>query len=182
MSSTVAIIDSQTSGISGDMLLSSLVHAGANKQKILNGIFACQNFLNGCKINRADFVRTTTSGLSATQFQFEYVDSLSQRRGIEMYRSLGLCCDSMNMQQRAKTFVLESLKTIIRSESLVHGQEFSTVRLHETSSIDTFADLVGSAIALDDLGLFDSRIFSTKVSVGGGYLKFSHGTTSNPSN
>jgi pyridinium-3,5-bisthiocarboxylic acid mononucleotide nickel chelatase len=35
---------------------------------------------------------------------------------------------------------------------------------------------------LQDLGLFDSRIFSTTVSVGGGYLKFSHGTISNPSN
>jgi uncharacterized protein (TIGR00299 family) protein len=54
--------------------------------------------------------------------------------------------------------------------------------LHETSSIDTFADLIGSAVALQDLGLFDSRIFSTTVSVGGGYLKFSHGTISNPSN
>ena len=54
--------------------------------------------------------------------------------------------------------------------------------MHETSSIDTFADLIGSAVALQDLGLFDSRIFSTTVSVGGGYLKFSHGTISNPSN
>jgi pyridinium-3,5-bisthiocarboxylic acid mononucleotide nickel chelatase len=182
MSSRIAIIDSQMSGISGDMLLSSLVHAGANKQKVLNAILTCQNFLKGSKIKHADFVRTTSSGFSATQFQFKYTDSVSRRRGIEMYRSLGLCCDSLDMQQRAKTFVLESLKTIIKSESIIHGEEVGAIHLHETSSIDTFADLIGSAVALEDLGLFDSRIFSTRVCVGGGYLKFSHGTISNPGN
>jgi pyridinium-3,5-bisthiocarboxylic acid mononucleotide nickel chelatase len=182
MSTRIAIIDSQTSGISGDMLLSSLVHAGANKHKVLKAIVACQDFLKGSKIKHADFVKTTSNGFSATQFQFEYTDSVSRRRGIEMYRSLGLCCDSLDMHQRAKTFVLESLKTIISSESIIHGEEVSTIHLHETSSIDTFADIIGSAIALQELGLFDSKIFSTRVSVGGGHLKFSHGTISNPSN
>src|ERR671932_131691 len=177
----IAIIDSQLSGISGDMLLSSLVHAGADKHKVLNAIHACQNYLKGSKIKHADFIRTTRSGLCATEFQFKYSDSVSQRRGIEMYRSLALCCDSLDLQQRAKSFILESFKTIIKSESIIHGEEFGSVHLHETSSIDTFADLIGSAIALEDLGLFDSRIYSTAVGVGGGYFKFSHGITSNPS-
>ena len=177
----IAIIDSQVSGISGDMLLSSLVDAGADKQKVLNAILACQNYLKGSKIKHVDFIRTTQNGFSATQFQLKYNDSVSQRRGMEMYRSLGLCCDSLKMQQRAKTFVLESFKTILKSESIIHGEKINTIHLHETSSIDTFADLIGSAIALDDLGLFDSRIYSTGVGVGGGYFKFSHGITSNPS-
>ena len=177
----ITIIDSQVSGISGDMLLSSLVDAGADKQKVLNAILVCQNYLKGSKIKYADFTRTTHNGFSAMQFQFKYNDSVSQRRGIEMYRSLGLCCDSLKMQQRAKTFVLESFKTILKSESIVHGEHVNTIHLHETSSIDTFADLIGCAIALEDLGLFDSRIYSTAVGVGGGYFKFSHGMTSNPS-
>ena len=183
MLTRIAIIDTQTSGISGDMLLSSLIDAGANKQKVLTAILACQKFVKGSKIKHADFIRTTSNGFSATQFQFEYADPVSQRRGIEMYRSLGLCCDFLKMEQRAKTFVLESLKTIIKSESVIHGEEVSAIHLHETSSIDTFADLIGCGVALEDLGLFASRIFSTRVSVGGGNLKFSHGTiTPNPSN
>ena len=183
MSTTrIAIIDSQLSGISGDMLLSSLVHAGADKQKVLNAILACQNYLKGSKIKHADFIRTARSGFSATEFEFKYIDSVSQRRGIEMYRSLVLCCDSLDLQQRAKTLILESFKTIIRSESIIHGEEIGSVNLHETSSIDTFADLIGSAVALQDLGLFNSRVYSTGVGVGGGYLKFSHGIIANPSN
>jgi len=182
MSTTkIAIIDPQLSGISGDMLLSSLVHAGADKEKVLNAVHVCQKYLKGSKIKHADFVRTTRSGFSATEFQFKYIDSVSQRRGIEMYRSLALCCDSLDLQQRAKSFILESFKTIIKSESIIHGEEISSVHLHETSSIDTFADLIGSAVALEDLGLFDSRIYSTGVGIGGGYLKFSHGMIANPS-
>jgi pyridinium-3,5-bisthiocarboxylic acid mononucleotide nickel chelatase len=182
MSTTrIAIIDSQLSGISGDMLLSSLIHAGADKEKVLNAVYACQNYLKGSKIKHADFVRTTHGGFSATEFQFKYLDSVSQRRGIEMYRSLALCCDSLDLQQRAKTFILESFKTIIKSESIIHGKDIGSVHLHEASSIDTFADLIGSAVALQDLGLFESRIYSTSVGVGGGYLKFSHGMIANPS-
>ncbi|HYZ51267.1 MAG TPA: LarC family nickel insertion protein, partial [Nitrososphaeraceae archaeon] len=41
--------------------------------------------------------------------------------------------------------------------------------------------LIGSAVALQDLGLFETRIYSTGVGVGGGYLKFSHGMIANPS-
>ena len=43
----IAIIDCQISGISGDMLLSALVHAGAQEKKILQAVFACQDFLIG---------------------------------------------------------------------------------------------------------------------------------------
>jgi uncharacterized protein (TIGR00299 family) protein len=182
MSTTrIAVIDSQLSGISGDMLLSSLVHAGADKERVLDAVLTCQKYLKGSKIKHADFVRTIRSGLCATEFQFKYSDSVSQRRGIEMYRSLALCCDSLDLQQRAKTFILDSFKTIIKSESIVHGEDIGSVHLHETSSIDTFADLIGSAVALQDLGLFETRIYSTGVGVGGGYLKFSHGMIANPS-
>src|SRR6185503_2669146 len=98
----------------------------------------------------------------------------------EMYRSLGRCCDSLGLEQRARTFAMESLKTIIAAEATIHGEDFENVHLHEASSIDTLADLVGCAMALQNLKLFDVKIFSTKVAVGGGVLKFSHGILPNP--
>jgi uncharacterized protein (TIGR00299 family) protein len=81
---------------------------------------------------------------------------------------------------RAKTFALDSLNMIISAEATIHGQNFDSVHLHEASSIDTFADLIGCATALQDLQLFDAKIYSTKVAVGGGVLRFSHGTIPNP--
>lgn len=176
----IAVIDSQVAGIAGDMLMSGLVDSGANKTKVIDAIFACQNFLEGSKLTKVDFVRVMAHGFAATQLQMKYTDGMHERKGAEMHRALARCCDSLGLEQKAKTFALESLKTIISAEARIHGEDFDSVHLHETSSIDTLADLAGCATALQDLGLFDGRIYSTKVAVGGGLLKFSHGTIPNP--
>ena len=176
----IAVIDSQVAGIAGDMLMASLVDAGASKTKVIDAIFACQDFLKGSRIAKADFAKLVSHGFTATQLQMKYTDSVHERRGREMYRSLSRCCDSLGLGQKAKTFALESLKTIISAEAVIHGESFDSVHLHEASSIDTLADLVGCATALQDLKLFDGRIFSTRVAVGGGMLKFSHGAVPNP--
>jgi uncharacterized protein (TIGR00299 family) protein len=178
----IAIIDSQVSGISGDMLLSSLVDVGADKRKILNAIWDCQNFLDGTRLLDANFLRTFSHGFRTTIFRLKYKDNTCQRKGMEMYRSLASCCNSLDLEQRAKTFALESLKTLVMAEAIIHGEDFSSVHLHESSTIDTFADLVGCATALQDLKLLQSKILSTKIAIGGGVVKFSHGIISNPTN
>lgn len=176
----IAVIDSQVAGIAGDMLMSSLVDAGASKDKVIDAIFACQNFLKGSKITKASFEKAISHGFSAMRLKLACKDSVHERKGAEMYRALAACCDSLGLEQRAKVFALESLKTIISAEAKIHGEDFDSVHLHEASSIDTLADLAGCATALQDLKLFDAKIFSTKVAVGGGVLRFSHGTVPNP--
>src|SRR5215210_8117086 len=178
----IAIIDSQVAGIAGDMLMSSLVDAGADKTKVLEAIFACQNFVKDSSITNAHFAKVISHGFAATQLQMKFKDRVLKRKGTEMYPALARCCDSVGLEHRAKTFALDSLKMIISAEATIHGQHFDSVHLHEASSIDTFADLVGCATALQDLQLFDARMYSTKVAVGGGLLRFSHGTVSNPAN
>ena len=46
----VLVIDPQIAGISGDMLLCSLVDLGANKNKIFDGIKQAEKFLAGSSI------------------------------------------------------------------------------------------------------------------------------------
>jgi uncharacterized protein (TIGR00299 family) protein len=176
----VAIIDCQVAGIAGDMLMSSLVDAGANKSKVLEAIFACPNFLKDSTITDAYFAKVVSHSFAATQLQMKSKDGVFTRKGTEMYSALARCCDHVGLEHRAKTFALDSLKMIISAEATIHGQNFDNVHLHEASSIDTFADLVGCATALQDLQLFDAKIYSTKVAVGGGLLSFSHGISSNP--
>src|ERR671912_668341 len=144
--SRVAIIDSQVAGIAGDMLVSSLVDAGANKTKVIDAIFACQNFVKDSRIINAHFTKVISHSFAATQLQMKYKDGVLKRKGTELYSALARCCDSVGLEHRAKTF----------------------------------ADLVGCATALQDLQLFDAKMYSTKVAVGGGLLKFSHGIMSNP--
>jgi uncharacterized protein (TIGR00299 family) protein len=100
-----------------------------------------------------------------------------------MYRIIANCCHNITLSEKAKRFAIESIKTMISVESLIHNKEVKDLHLHESSSIDTGADLIGCATALDDLDLLnDSTFYTTKVAVGGGLNKFSHGLVANPTN
>jgi uncharacterized protein (TIGR00299 family) protein len=178
----IVIIDSQIAGISGDMLLSSLIDVGANKKKVIDSIYACQNYFKGSKIRNADFVKTSSFGISCTKLLFDYTDSANSRTGSEVYRAIAACSDSLNLSNVAKSFVLNSLKRVIQAESKIHGSSYASVRLHEVSTIDTAADLIGTAVALDNLDLFSKKIYATDVAVGNGLLEFSHGVVPNPGN
>jgi uncharacterized protein (TIGR00299 family) protein len=176
----VAVIDCQVAGIAGDMLMAALVDAGANAGKITDAIFACQDALKGSKVTKANFTKITSHGFAATQLQIQYKDSVKERKGSEMLKALTKASESAGLEQRPRDFALDSLKSIISAEAHIHRETEQNVHLHESSSIDTIADIVGTAAALQDLKLFDSRIFSTSVAVGAGLLKFSHGTVPNP--
>ena len=178
----IVIIDSQIAGISGDMLLSSLIDAGANKKKVIDSIYACQEYFKGAKIRKVDFKKTTSHGISCIKFLFDYVDSTHSRPGSEVYKAISSCSDSLNLSNVAKSFVLNSLKSIILAESKIHGSSYSRVHLHEVSSIDTAADLIGTAVALDNLKILSKKFYSTDVAVGNGLLAFSHGVVPNPAN
>jgi len=52
----VFVIDAQVAGVSGDMLLSSLVNIGANKSKIIDGIRSAESLCKDVKIKKIDFV------------------------------------------------------------------------------------------------------------------------------
>jgi uncharacterized protein (TIGR00299 family) protein len=180
--SKIVIIDSQVAGISGDMLLSSLVDIGANKKKVVGSIYTCQDYFEGSKIRKVDFIKTTSYGISCTKLLFEYKDSTRSRLSSVVYRSIASCCDYLNLSNVARSFVLNSIKTIIAAESKIHGTKHDDVRLHEVSTVDTAADLIGTAVALDDLGLLSQKFYATDVAIGNGMLQFSHGIVPNPGN
>ncbi|HVD07099.1 MAG TPA: nickel pincer cofactor biosynthesis protein LarC, partial [Nitrososphaeraceae archaeon] len=180
--SKIVIIDSQVAGISGDMLLSSLVDIGANKKKVVDSIYSCQDYFEGSKIRKVDFIKTTSYGISCTKLLFEYKDSTRSRLSSVVYRSIASCCDYLNLSNVARSFVLNSIKTIISAESKIHGIKHDDVRLHEVSTVDTAADLIGTAVALDNLGLLSQKFYATNVAIGNGMLQFSHGIVPNPGN
>ena len=179
----VVVIDPQVAGISGDMFLSALVDCGASKNKIINNIKMIEKQFSNTRIKKIEFINSESNGIRATRLFFEVEEKTLERNASEMLRILSNCCDVTNLSKMAKKFVMETMKTIIRVESRIHNKEVKDLHLHESSSIDTAADLIGSATALDDLNLFyDTTFYSTKVAVGGGTTQFSHGTIPNPTN
>ncbi|MDQ3084549.1 MAG: nickel pincer cofactor biosynthesis protein LarC [Thermoproteota archaeon] len=177
------VIDPQVAGISGDMFLSALVDCGADKNKIINNIKTIEKLFSDTIIKKIEFINSESNGIRATKFLFDIEEKLLERNASEMLRILANCCDVTNLSELAKKFVMETMKIIIRVESRIHDKEVKDLHLHESSSIDTAADIIGSATALDDLDLlYDTTFYSTKVAVGGGTTQFSHGTIPNPTN
>jgi len=176
----VLVIDSQIAGISGDMLLSSLVDIGASKQKIIGGVKASQNFLPGSKIKKIDFKKANKKGVRATLLALNLEESRHERKGTEIKSCIKKTAKKIGLSRRAEEFAVGSISTLIKAESTIHGVPEDSVHFHEASSIDTVIDIVGCAIALDDLKLFDHQIIATPVAVGSGTVTFSHGTVSNP--
>jgi len=176
----VLFIDCQVAGISGDMILSSLVDLGADKSKIIDGIKESANLLQGSTIKKVDFIKVQKKGKSATQLVLEIDEDTHQRKGNEIKNCIQSSCEKLGLSDSAKEFAENSINTLINAESNVHGEPESSVHFHEASSIDTVVDIVGTAIALDDLNLFDEEITCSHVAIGGGTVSFSHGVTSNP--
>ena len=176
----VLFIDCQIAGISGDMILSSLVDIGANKSKIIDGVKDSANFLQGSTIKKLDFVKVQKKGKSATQLVLEIDEDTHERKGTEIKNCILSSCEKLGLSNPAKEFAENSINTLINAESNVHGEPESSVHFHEASSIDTVVDIIGTAIALDDLNLFEEEISCSHVAIGGGTVSFSHGVTSNP--
>jgi len=176
----VFVIDAQVAGISGDMLLCSLVNIGANKSMIIDGIRSAESLCKDVKVKKIDFVEVKKNSLQATELLLEIDDDVHERKGIEIKEIIAKSAEQLKISESAKTFAVKSIETLIRAESKIHGEPEDSVHFHEAASFDTVVDLLGTAIALDDLGCFDDDIVVTPVAIGGGTVTFSHGTSSNP--
>ena len=176
----VIVIDPQIAGISGDMLLASLVNLGADKNKIIEGIIKSQKFLSGSIIKKIDFQKIQKHGIASTELILEIDENVSERKGIEIKKAILDSVNELSLPVKAKIFAESCINTLISSESKIHGISEDSVHFHEASSIDTLVDIVGITIALDDLELFEEKIVCLPVSVGNGTVSFSHGTMSNP--
>ncbi|MCH2404650.1 MAG: nickel pincer cofactor biosynthesis protein LarC [Nitrosopumilus sp.] len=176
----VLVIDPQIAGISGDMLLCSLVDLGANKNKIINGVKQSEKFFSNSSIKKIDFQKIQKHGIQAIQLILEVEEDVAERKGSEIKKAITDSVQDIGLSEKAKIFSESCIDTLISSESKIHGIPEDSVHLHEVSSIDTFVDIVGITIALEDLELFDEKILCLPISVGGGNVTFSHGTMSNP--
>lgn len=176
----VIVIDPQIAGISGDMLLCSLVDLGSDKNKIIDGIKISEKFLPDSIIKKINFEKIQKHGIESLQLILEIDEEIHERKGSEIKTAIINSTKELHLSDKASLFAKSCIDTLISSESKIHGIPKESVHFHEASSIDTLVDIVGITIALEDLGLFEEKIVCLPISVGGGSVTFSHGTMSNP--
>jgi uncharacterized protein (TIGR00299 family) protein len=173
----IAIIDCQTAGISGDMLIGALIDLGANAKNFLKAIEIVKKTLK-CK-NIQVKIKDVDKGIRAKRFEVKLKDE-KEFSGEEILKLTKDCLKKLKLSEKARNFALASVSTLVKAEAKIHKESLRKTHLHEISSPDTVIDVIGVAVLAEDLGIFDMKVFSTPVAVGGGLFKFSHGITSSP--
>ena len=157
------------SGISGDMTLGALVDAGADLAAIQAGIDSLG--LPSCRLvaQRSEEARLPRDA-----------DHGRARAGAQASPSAPHHGD--DRRQRAHAAQKELAKRIFQklaeAEAKVHGSTIEKVHFHEVGAVDSIADIVGSAIGFDLLGI--ERVVCSPVPTGHGFVEIAHGRCSIP--
>lgn len=175
----ILIIDCQTSGVAGDMILGALIDLGANTDKITSAIKTLENPQFGYRNIEIKISQVMRGEFRATQIDVTS-DSSEKKRGSELVAIVEEASGKLSLSSEAKQFASKAIRTLIGAEADLHKADFNQAHLHEVALVDTAAEILGVAVALDDLGLFDAQVYSTPLAVGGGTFKFSHGIVSSP--
>lgn len=78
------------------------------------------------------------------------------------------------LPDRVKARSIAIFREIARGEARVHGVEIDDVHFHEVGAVDSIVDIVGVALALENLGI--ETVYSTPVHLGsGGMIRSQHG-------
>jgi uncharacterized protein (TIGR00299 family) protein len=177
--STIMIIDCQAAGVAGDMILGALIDLGANVDKITSAIKSLENAEYGYQNIKIDIKEVMRGEFKATQIDVTS-ESAHKRQGSDIINIVEKAAANLELSVKAKEFASKVIHTLVSAEADLHKTSFDDAHLHEVALVDTAAEILGVAVALDDLGLFDSKIYSTPLAVGGGTVKFSHGIVPSP--
>jgi len=175
----IIVIDCQMAGVSGDMVVGALLDLGANAAMVVEAMKSVEGCVKGCKNLEVTIRDVTRRGLHAKKVDVK-AEEAPEMMGAELIEATVNCIENLKLSVEAQRFALDSINTLVNAEAKVHGKSVKEVHLHEAGSVDTLAEIVGAAVALEDLNLFNAKVYSTPVAVGGGLFKFSHGTVSSP--
>jgi uncharacterized protein (TIGR00299 family) protein len=178
--SKIVVIDAQVAGVAGDMVLGALLDLGANEEKVTSAIKSLECMEFGYKNISIDIQKVMRKGFCGTKIDVT-AKGKSHKDGNELIHIVEEASKNLKLSAKAKQYASNVIRTLIETESKLHGHHLPNAHLHEVGLVDTAAEIIGSAVALEDLGLFEAKIMATPVAVGGGTFQFSHGTVSSPS-
>ncbi|MDX1961551.1 MAG: nickel pincer cofactor biosynthesis protein LarC [Pirellulales bacterium] len=158
------------SGISGDMTLGALVDAGADLAAIQAGIHSL-----GLTQVQLSVSEVKKKGFRALQLQITHPPEHAHRHLHHITDMIGA---SAEISPRAKALAGQIFTRIGEAEAKVHGTTIRKVHFHEVGAIDSIADIVGTAIAWDQLDI--TAAAASPIPTGHGFITIAHGRCSLP--
>jgi uncharacterized protein (TIGR00299 family) protein len=157
------------SGIAGDMALGSLLDAGADLSEVLGLLQRLP--LSGWDLHAEPVLR---AGIAATRAVVEVTDDVVVRTHGHI---VGLV-EEARLPPRVTRRALATFSALAQVEGRLHGRSPDQVHFHEVGSHDAIVDVVGTAAALEVLGI--DEVTASPVATGMGTVRSAHGFLPNP--
>jgi pyridinium-3,5-bisthiocarboxylic acid mononucleotide nickel chelatase len=151
-------------GISGDMTLAAFLHAGLPLDDLTYALGPLG--LSGYNL-RAE--AASQHSLGGTRVVVDVEGDQPQRD----WRAIRAMIESSGLTDRAKERALRIFGALAAAEASVHGVAVEDVHFHEVGAVDSIVDIVGTAVALDIMGI--ERIYASPFAQGTGWTQSQHG-------
>ena len=156
-------------GIAGDMALGSLVDAGADIDEVLALLERLP--IGGWALDVEPVLR---GGIAASRAIVTVHDHVVVRTYLHI---VGLV-EEARLPERVAARALATFAALAEVESGLHRRPVDQVHFHEVGGHDTIIDVVGTAAALEVLGIDEVR--ASPVATGLGMVRAAHGMLPNP--
>jgi len=157
-------------GIAGDMALGSLIDAGADLDEV-RGLLT-RLAIDGWSLEAEPVLR---GGVAATQVHV----TVNETSVVRTFPHILGILDDAKLPTRVHDRAVATFSALAKVEGRLHRRPTSQVHFHEVGGHDTIVDVVGTAAALELLGV--DEVSSSPVATGNGVVRTSHGLLPNPS-
>ncbi|MEO1495918.1 MAG: nickel pincer cofactor biosynthesis protein LarC [Planctomycetota bacterium] len=157
------------SGISGDMTLGALVDAGVDLAAIQGGVDSLG--LPSCRLVASQVKK---KGFRATQVVVEHEPEHAHRHLSDVTRMI----DGSTLTPKQRELATAIFTRLGEAEAKAHGTTIEKVHFHEVGAVDSIADIVGSAIGWDLLGV--DAVYASPIPTGTGFVQIAHGRCAIP--
>lgn len=164
-----------TAGVAGDMLLGALLDAGADLGAVRAGVGALG--LAGLTV---DVEHTRRCGLRCARAVVRTPSGDQPTRGLaEVLAAI----DAAALSPAVAALAGATFRLLADAEAAVHAVPADRVHFHEVGAADALADVVGTAVAAEHLGLLaDTAVLTcSALATGSGTATSAHGTIPVPS-
>ena len=119
------------------------------------------------------------NGIAATKIEVVLLKSQPHARS---YDDIKQILASSNLSEFCKKKAAAIFHVVAQAEAKVHAVSIDEVHFHEVGAVDSIVDVVGASICFEYLyeNFGISRVFSSKIELGGGVAKCDHGTLNVP--
>ena len=154
------------SGAAGDMIVGSLVDAGADAETLKAAVMGLGNLEFS-----VDFETVHRGSIAGTKFNVTVPAAGHEHRNLHDILEI---IDSAGLAKRPADRAKRIFNRLAEAEAHAHRIDIDKVHFHEVGAVDSIVDVVAAALAMEQLDI--DRVLCSPVAVGSGSVTCLHGT------